>query len=185
MLLARGKRPSTAIQSTDAQPRDFCAIELNKLEIIPHHSCPQRVAVVAINSTRDRIHSLYILSTETKQVTLVWSVVHRVVTLCWDTLRYSCLSPDDKTLELLLLRHQKRGPHLAHSEKFILVTLVEQLHHRVKLQKAYLAHLVLILKPETLLRWHRELVRRKWTFGNSPKAAGRPPTDPHLVQLIL
>jgi transposase len=36
-----------------------------------------------------------------------------------------------------------------------------------------------------LLRWHRELVRRKWTFGNSPKAAGRPPTDPHLVQLIL
>jgi hypothetical protein len=42
-----------------------------------------------------------------------------------------------------------------------------------------------ILKPETLLRWHRELVRRKWTFGNSSKAAGRPPTDPHLVQRIL
>jgi putative transposase len=108
-----------------------------------------------------------------------------VVTLCWDTLRYSCLSPDDKTLELLLLRQQKRGPHLTHGEKFILVSLVEQLHHRVKLQKAHLAHLVLILKPETLLRWHRELVRRKWIFGNSPKAAGRPPTDPHLVQLIL
>jgi hypothetical protein len=64
-----------------------------------------------------------------------------VVTLCWDTLRYSCLFPDDKTLELLLLRHQKRGPHLAHSEKFILVTLVEQLHHRAKLKKTHLAHL--------------------------------------------
>ena len=55
MLLARGKRRSTAIQSTDAQPRDFCAIELNKLEIIPHHSCPQRVAVVAINSKRAEV----------------------------------------------------------------------------------------------------------------------------------
>jgi putative transposase len=55
----------------------------------------------------------------------------------------------------------------------------------VKLQNAHLAHLVLILNPETLLRWHRELVRRKWIFGNSSKVAGRPPTEPPLVQFIL
>jgi putative transposase len=86
---------------------------------------------------------------------------------------------------LILRRHQRRRPDLTRSEKFILVSLVAQLRHRVKLQKTHLAHLVLILKPETLLRWHRELVRRKWTFNNSPQAAGRPPTDPYLVQLIL
>jgi hypothetical protein len=83
---------------------------------------------------------------------MVWSVVHLVATLFWDSLRYSRLFPDDKTLKLLLLRqqililrrHQKRGPYLAQSEKFILVSLVEQLRHRVKLQKMHLAHLVLI-----------------------------------------
>jgi hypothetical protein len=28
--------------------------------------------------------------------------------------------------------------------------------------------------PETLLRWHRELVRRKWTYGRK-RVGGRPP----------
>ena len=65
------------------------------------------------------------------------------------------------------------------------MTLVEQLRHAAKLQKAHLEHLVLIFKPETLLRWHREFVRRKWTFVNIPKSPGRPSTDPHLVQVIL
>ena len=106
---------------------------------------------------------------------MVWHLVHLIVSLVWDSLRLSRLSPDDKTIELLLLRqqililrrHQKRGPVLMRSEKVILLTLVEQLQHAAKLQKAHLEHLVLIFKPETLLRWHRELVRRKWTFVNT------------------
>ena len=124
---------------------------------------------------------------------MVWHLVHLIVSLFWDSLRFSRLSPDDKTLELLLLRqqililrrHQKRGPILKRSEKLILLTLVEQLRHAAKLQKAQLEHLVLIFRPETLLHWHRELVRRKWTFVNTPKSPGRPSTDPHLVQAIL
>jgi putative transposase len=124
---------------------------------------------------------------------MVWYFVHLVVSLLWDGLRFSRLSPDDKTLELLLLRqqvlilrrHQKRGPTLMRREKFILLTLVEHLRHAANLQKVHLEHLVLIFQPETLLRWHRELVRRKWTFVNTPKAPGRPSTDPRLVQVIL
>src|SRR5258708_6995878 len=124
---------------------------------------------------------------------MLWYCVHLVMALIWDGLRFSRLAPDDKTLELLLLRQQvliwrrqqKRGPTLTHSEKLLLVTLIDQLRHFAKLQKAHLEQVLLIFKPETLLRWHRELVRRKWIFVNTPKAAGRPPTDPHLVQLIL
>ncbi len=48
-----------------------------------------------------------------------------------------------------------------------------------------MALLVLIFKPDTLLRWHRELVRHKWTFDNTRKTPGRPATDPHLAQLVL
>ncbi len=103
------------------------------------------------------------------------------------------LSPDDKTLELLLLRqqvlilrrHQKRGPSVTRSEKLILLTLVAQFRQFADLQKDHLGQLILIFKPETLLSGHRRLVRRKWTFNNTPERLGRPPTDPQLVQHIL
>jgi transposase InsO family protein len=39
-----------------------------------------------------------------------------------------------------------------------------------------------IVAPSTLLRWHRELVRRKWT--HKQKRVGRPPIDPSLAALI-
>jgi putative transposase len=38
--------------------------------------------------------------------------------------------------------------------------------------------------PQTLLRWHRELVRRKWTYGRG-RRPGRPPIDPGSRDLIL
>ena len=41
-----------------------------------------------------------------------------------------------------------------------------------------------MVTPQTLLRWHRELVRRKWTYGRS-REQGRPPIDPEIVELIL
>ena len=124
---------------------------------------------------------------------MVLYLIHLVVSLVWDTLRFSRLSPDDKTLELLhlrqqvpiLRRHQKRGPSVTRSEKLILLTLVAQFRHFADLQKVHLGQLILIFKPETLLGWHRTLVKRKWTFINPPKRPGRPPTDPQLVQLIL
>jgi transposase InsO family protein len=37
--------------------------------------------------------------------------------------------------------------------------------------------------PQTLLRWHRELVRRKWTFPH--RTRGRPSIDPELQELII
>src|SRR3990170_3102304 len=40
----------------------------------------------------------------------------------------------------------------------------------------------LMVAPQTLLRWHRELVRRKWTYP--AKRTGRPPMDPEICELI-
>ena len=40
-----------------------------------------------------------------------------------------------------------------------------------------------VVSPRTLLRWQRELVRRKWTYRRRP--AGRPPLDPELRELVL
>ena len=41
-----------------------------------------------------------------------------------------------------------------------------------------------LVTPQTLLRWHRTLVRRKWTFQKARKP-GRPPIDPQTAELIL
>jgi putative transposase len=41
-----------------------------------------------------------------------------------------------------------------------------------------------MLSPQTLLRWHRELVRRKWTYRRK-HCVGRPPLDPAARELIL
>jgi putative transposase len=41
-----------------------------------------------------------------------------------------------------------------------------------------------MVRPETLLRWHRELVRRKWTFRKTGQP-GRPPTDHAIRDLIV
>ncbi len=35
-----------------------------------------------------------------------------------------------------------------------------------------------LVTPQTLLRWHRELVRRKWTYRGAK--IGRPPIDPEF-----
>jgi hypothetical protein len=40
-----------------------------------------------------------------------------------------------------------------------------------------------LVTPQTLLRWHRELVRRKWTFR--PRRPGRPPVDQEVRDLVL
>src|SRR3954454_8144372 len=40
-----------------------------------------------------------------------------------------------------------------------------------------------MVSPQTVLRWQRELVRRKWTYRR--RRVGRPPLDPELRELVL
>jgi len=40
-----------------------------------------------------------------------------------------------------------------------------------------------VVTPRTLLRWHRALIRRKWTYRHG--RPGRPPLDPETVELII
>jgi len=38
-----------------------------------------------------------------------------------------------------------------------------------------------LVTPDTLLRWHRRLVRWRWTY---PNASGRPRVDPRIMAMI-
>jgi putative transposase len=78
-----------------------------------------------------------------------------------------------KDVELLVLRHQlvvlgrqERRPRLRQADRALLAALARLLPPRRRHG--------LVVTPQTLLRWHRELVRRKW--AQLPRAAGRPPS---------
>jgi transposase InsO family protein len=90
----------------------------------------------------------------------------------------------DPEAELLLLRHQLRvvrrqvkRPQLDMADRAIMAAL----SHRVS-RAAWVGMLV---QPETVLGWHRQLVRRKWAAFGRRRGAGRPGLDPELQSLIL
>ena len=88
-----------------------------------------------------------------------------------------------KDLEILVLRHQLRvlqrtsDPPRFRARDRVLLAAASRLIPRDR----WVAFLV---TPATLLRWHRELVRRKWTYGRTGRP-GRPPIDPDFRDLIL
>ncbi|MEU5647095.1 integrase core domain-containing protein [Streptomyces milbemycinicus] len=101
-------------------------------------------------------------------------------------LRLLPMSDRDKDIEILVLRHQLLvlqrqvgKPTLTDSDRAILAGL---LHH---LPKDRLRHLLLLVRPDTVLRWHRELLRRRHAATCVPKRRGRPRSMRSIRALIL
>ena len=89
--------------------------------------------------------------------------------------------PDDKDVEIAVLRHQLAvlhrqvaRPRYAPTDRLVLATLA-----RLLPRERWSAFLV---TPATVLRWHRELVRRRWSYRREPRAQRG--LDPALVELI-
>jgi putative transposase len=87
-----------------------------------------------------------------------------------------------KDVELIVLRHQLEvlrrqveRPRLRTSDRAFLAAATRLLPARRRHG--------LLVTPQTLLRWHRALVRRKWTF--SRRGPGRPPTRARTRELVL
>jgi hypothetical protein len=53
------------------------------------------------------------------------------------------------------------------------------------LGRKMLNELATIVTPETILRWHRELVARHWDYSQRRKSVGRPPVTQDIVELVL
>src|SRR5262245_19809831 len=54
-----------------------------------------------------------------------------------------------------------------------------------KLGKQALKEVATIVKPDTVLAWHRKLVARKFDGSQQRRAPGRPPIDPELEALVV
>src|SRR3954451_4854840 len=124
---------------------------------------------------------------------MFWYSLHLLLSFLLDTTHVLRQPLDQKDLEILFLRQQlaivyrcqKRAPTLSRFEKLLFVTLVTQLKRGGQPVRKHLENALLLFQPETLLRWHRELVRKKWTYASSRNRGGRPRTDPELEALVL
>ncbi|MEJ2233576.1 MAG: helix-turn-helix domain-containing protein [Syntrophobacterales bacterium] len=123
---------------------------------------------------------------------MFWSIVALVFSVLLDLFHLRGLSNHEKDLEILILRHQldilerKRTQpiKISKAEKLTLAVLTNKLKTVSNRPASQLRNFLRILQPETVLKWHRELVRRKWTQDH-PNKGGRPKSDHELEALIV
>jgi hypothetical protein len=92
-----------------------------------------------------------------------------------------------KTAEILILRHQltvlqrrqPRRPNLNWADRALIATLLSLV------PMARCRRLRLLVTPDTILRWHRDVVRRRWAARSRRGRSGRPATRRNIKALIL
>jgi len=77
--------------------------------------------------------------------------------------------------QLAVLQRRRRRPRLAWSDRFFWVTLSRAWSHW--------REVLLVVKPGTVVRWHRVAFRRFWAW-RSRRPPGRPPTDGDVRCLV-
>jgi transposase len=92
-----------------------------------------------------------------------------------------------QTAEILILRRQlavlqrrqPRRPHLTWADRVLLAALLSVI------PKAGRQGLRLLVTPDTILRWHRDSVRRRWAARSKRGRTGRPATRRRVKALVL
>jgi len=111
---------------------------------------------------------------------LIYAVVGRLLSLIVVRGRGEA----SKDVELVLLRHeisvlrrQLPRPRLAPADRLIMAAFAR--HLPASLRKFR------VVSPSTLLRWHRELLARKWTYPRTVATLGRPTTRKTVRELVV
>ena len=110
------------------------------------------------------------------------------VTNAFAVLRLLPMSNRDKDVEILALRHQitvlerhlgKERVRFDTSDRALLAALLHRLPSDV------LRSVRLLVRPDTVLRWHRDLVARRHAAVSRSKRPGRPRTVRSVRSLVL
>ena len=114
-------------------------------------------------------------------------LVYLIVSRLFGWLRLSRRSESWKSAEILLLRHQlvvlqrqvQVRPKMTWSDRALIALLIDVIpkHRRGGLR--------LIVTPQTILRWHRDIVRRRWADKSRHKHPGRPRAHRNITASVL
>ena len=113
--------------------------------------------------------------------------VFLLITQVFRWLRLSRRDDAWKTAEILILRHQvailqrhqARRPELTWADRALLATLFGVI------PRARRQWLRLLVTPDTIMRWHRDIVRRRWAARSRRGRSGRPATRRNIKALVL
>ena len=114
-------------------------------------------------------------------------LVYLFVTCWFAWLRLSGREESWKSAEILLLRHQltvlqRRSvarPRMTWADRALFAALLQVL------PRSRRAGLRMIVTPETVLRWHRDIIRRRWVEKAAHARPGRPPTHGNIAKMVL
>jgi transposase len=115
-------------------------------------------------------------------------LAYLTVTNTFAVLRLLPMGDRDKDTEILALRHQiavlerqlgKEKVRFTPSDRAFLAALVHRLPPEA------LRRMRLLVRPDTVLRWHRDLITRRHAARSKPKRPGRPPTVRSIRALVL
>src|ERR1039458_7448498 len=92
-----------------------------------------------------------------------------------------------KTAEILILRHQlavlqrrqPRRPKLNGADRALIAALLGVI------PKARRYGLRLLVTPDTIVRWHRDIIRHRWAARSRRGRSGRPATRRNIKALVL
>jgi putative transposase len=78
--------------------------------------------------------------------------------------------------QLIVLKRQAKRPALSWRDRMLFVLLAGKL--------PTWKQALVIVQPETVLRWHRDLFRWVWRRKSRPRRSGNPPLTDDIVSLI-
>jgi putative transposase len=115
-------------------------------------------------------------------VLVLLSLVYLALRFVLQLLLLSFRSEEFKELEIVVLRHelavvrrQVARPHVRPADRAVLAA-ASRLLPRARWRSFFVT-------PDTLVRWHRDLVRRRWTYPR--RRCGRPQLATEIRELVL
>jgi putative transposase len=119
---------------------------------------------------------------------VLFRLVYLSVTGVYRLLRLLPVSDRDKDVEIVVLRHQiavlqrqlgTTRPQFSPGDRAFLAALLHQL------PRGLLGRIRLLVRPDTVLRWHRDLLARRHAARSRTRRPGRPRTVRSIRLLVL
>ena len=123
---------------------------------------------------------------------MIWFLVAQIFSTLISLVQIGRMTETDKDLEIMVLRYQlgiaerkmQKPVRANRVERMTLAVLAGRLKKQAGKPSNQFKNMIRLVQPETVFRWHRDMVRRKWTQEYKRKR-GRPRIDDQLEILIV